>query len=265
MDIVASTSAAVGRDPIEQRFAQWCAREDVLRLSLQDVGPIVPLIGNFDLQMPIFIVESSLAAIKAKKLIIRIGRHDIGSKQPPANLFIGSREGSIEIWLGAQRCTVALGRATQGIYEIRMWRESAVCVGDATTSNGIKIVCDRSDVTIGPDCMFSHEIVLQSADQHGIVDLNSGAIINDRHRSIVLGEHVWVGRRAILLPDVVVGDGAIIGTGAIVTKDVPAMSVAAGVPASIVRSGTTWSRMPSTLDHFAAKYFESRTRQQTAK
>jgi len=52
---------------------------------------------------------------------------------------------------------------------------------------------------------------------------------------VKIGNDVWIGARAIILPAVTVGDGAIIGAGAVVTRDVPPYAVVAGVPARIVR------------------------------
>ena len=51
----------------------------------------------------------------------------------------------------------------------------------------------------------------------------------------VIGNDVWIGSRAIILAGVTVGDGAIIGAGAVVTKDVPPYAVVAGVPARVKR------------------------------
>ena len=53
---------------------------------------------------------------------------------------------------------------------------------------------------------------------------------------LVIGNDVWVGQNAIILPSVKrIGDGAVIGAGAVVTKDVPDFAVAAGNPARIVK------------------------------
>ncbi len=50
-------------------------------------------------------------------------------------------------------------------------------------------------------------------------------------RPVVIEDHVWIGMRAMILPGVTVGRGSVVAAGAVVTKDVPALSVVAGVPA----------------------------------
>ena len=53
---------------------------------------------------------------------------------------------------------------------------------------------------------------------------------------ITVGNDVWIGRRVIIMPGVNIGDGCVIGAGAVVTKDIPAYSVVGGVPAKIIKS-----------------------------
>ena len=52
---------------------------------------------------------------------------------------------------------------------------------------------------------------------------------------IVLGKNVWVGSNVTILQGVTIGDNAVIAAGAVVTKDVPAGCVAAGVPAGVIK------------------------------
>ena len=57
----------------------------------------------------------------------------------------------------------------------------------------------------------------------------------DNRGDIVIGNDVWIGYEAVILSGVTIGDGAIIGTRAVVTKDVPSYTVVGGVPAKPIR------------------------------
>lgn len=55
------------------------------------------------------------------------------------------------------------------------------------------------------------------------------------NRQVVIGNDVWIGANAIILPGVTIGDGAVIGAGAVVTRDVPDYAIVVGVPAKVIR------------------------------
>jgi maltose O-acetyltransferase len=55
-------------------------------------------------------------------------------------------------------------------------------------------------------------------------------------REIVIGEYVWIGAGAIIMPGVHIGDAAVVGAGAVVTKSVPARAVVVGNPARVIKS-----------------------------
>jgi acetyltransferase-like isoleucine patch superfamily enzyme len=68
------------------------------------------------------------------------------------------------------------------------------------------------------------------------------------HRSVSIGNDVWIGTRAMLMDGITVGDGAIIGAGSIVTRDVPPYCVAAGAPARKVRVRFTEEQICALLE-----------------
>ncbi len=55
------------------------------------------------------------------------------------------------------------------------------------------------------------------------------------HKSVIIEDDVWIGTNAIILPGVTIGQGAVIGAGAVVTKDVSPYAIVAGVPARLIR------------------------------
>ena len=57
----------------------------------------------------------------------------------------------------------------------------------------------------------------------------------DKKGDIVIGNDVWIGYEAVILSGVTVGDGAIIGARAVVTKDVPPYAIVGGIPARYIR------------------------------
>lgn len=91
---------------------------------------------------------------------------------------------------------------------------------------------DQGGITIGDGTLIGHNVVLAT--------LNHGLAPEERHdlfpAPIRIGRNVWIGANATILPGVTVGDNAVIGAGAVVTRDIPANVVAAGVPAKCIRS-----------------------------
>lgn len=105
--------------------------------------------------------------------------------------------------------------------------------------------------------MFSSNVLIQTCDQHGIVDLATGEIVNSIASQVILGDHVWLCRQSTIMPGVSIGDGAVVGACALVTRPVSKMTVVAGVPARVVREDATWCRNPTRLDAYAEEYVKS--------
>jgi acetyltransferase-like isoleucine patch superfamily enzyme len=88
-------------------------------------------------------------------------------------------------------------------------------------------------VRIGDDAMFGPDVMITASSYR----YNDGAPVTRQasdEADVVIGRDVWLGGRVIVLPGVTIGDGAIVGAGTVVTKSVPPMAVAVGVPARVV-------------------------------
>lgn len=93
------------------------------------------------------------------------------------------------------------------------------------------------EVTIGEYVMIGPEtVVYTTGHRFDRLDVPIGKQGSIGIKPVVIGNDVWIGRRVIIMPGVTIGDGCVIGAGAVVTKDVPPYSVAGGVPARIIRS-----------------------------
>lgn len=91
---------------------------------------------------------------------------------------------------------------------------------------------DHGGVTLGDGCEIGHNVVFATLN-HGLAPEER---VSTRPAPIRLGKNVWVGSNATILQGVTIGDNAVVGAGAVVTKDVPANMVVGGVPARIIKS-----------------------------
>ena len=86
-------------------------------------------------------------------------------------------------------------------------------------------------VRIGDGCQIGHNVVFATLNHF----LEPEKRKKTYSAPIVLGKNVWIGSNATILQGVTIGDNAVIGAGAVVTGDIPADTVAVGVPARVVK------------------------------
>ena len=103
------------------------------------------------------------------------------------------------------------------------------------------------EVKIGDYCMFSNNIMIQDHTSHPISPrkrrdqlINLQKIPTDVYDTIIekvtIKNNVWIGKDAIVLKGVTIGEGSIVATRAVVTKDVPPFSIVAGNPSKVVKA-----------------------------
>lgn len=105
-------------------------------------------------------------------------------------------------------------------------------VGCNTFINGGCHFQDQGGVYIGDGCLIGHNVVIATLN-HELAPARRANLVPAPVR---LGDNVWVGSNATILPGVTIGDGSVVAAGAVVTKDVPPMTVVGGVPAKAIRS-----------------------------
>lgn len=88
---------------------------------------------------------------------------------------------------------------------------------------------------IGDNVMMAPEVVILTLG-HYYNDINTPINCQgDFASKVIIENNVWIGIRSIILLNVRIGEGAIVGAGAVVTKDVPPWSVVGGVPAKVIK------------------------------
>lgn len=112
---------------------------------------------------------------------------------------------------------------------------ATISIGD---NSGIGNRCTvRGPLEIGNDVMMGPEvIILGGGHNHNRIDIPMRLQGTPKPKTTIIGNDVWIGTRAIIMPGVKIGNGVIIGAGAVVTKDIPDYSIAGGIPAKIIKS-----------------------------
>ncbi|MGB7685903.1 MAG: acyltransferase [Solirubrobacterales bacterium] len=113
--------------------------------------------------------------------------------------------------------------------------EGVVEIGDKTVMGQECTISAYQRVRIGRQCVIADRAMFIDFD-HGVVEVERPIRLQGIYkRDVEVGSNVWIGYGACILRGVRVGDNSIVGTNTVVTKDVPANAVVAGVPARIVR------------------------------
>lgn len=111
---------------------------------------------------------------------------------------------------------------------------SYISIGARTFANYGLVALDVARITIGEDVQIGPHVQLLTPTHP--VDPEPRRAKYEAAKPIVIGNNVWLGGGAIVLPGVTIGDNSVIGAGSVVTKDIPANVVAVGNPARVVRN-----------------------------
>jgi acetyltransferase-like isoleucine patch superfamily enzyme len=89
-------------------------------------------------------------------------------------------------------------------------------------------------IQIGKNVLIGQGVSIHS-ENHNFKDAHQ--LIREQgisHKGVVIGDDVWIGSKSVILDGVTIGTGAVIGAGSVVTRSIPAYSLAVGVPAKVI-------------------------------
>ena len=145
------------------------------------------------------------------------------------NMVCGRARAALLRWNGAtvgRRCFVRGGLLIQESF--------GLALGDDVFINAACCFDLSAPITLGNRVQLAYQVTLMTGGHDfGAHDSRAG---KHRPQPISIGDGVWIGARATVLPGVSIGAGAVVAAGALVTKDVPPDTVVAGVPAKPIRT-----------------------------
>lgn len=107
---------------------------------------------------------------------------------------------------------------------------------------------DNSKIIIGNNCLLSNSIELHTSDYHSIFDDNGNRV--NYKKDIVIGNHVWIGLRCLILKGTVVEENCVIGANSVLVKHCKIKnSIIVGSPAKVIRNNITWNISRNPLDN----------------
>ena len=107
-----------------------------------------------------------------------------------------------------------------------------VSVGNNASINAFVHMWGHGGITIGNDCLIASHASINSVTHDSKAALYRNSVVE---RPVIIGNNVWIGAHAVILPGITIGNNAVVGAGAVVTKDVPDNAVVAGVPAKVIK------------------------------
>jgi acetyltransferase-like isoleucine patch superfamily enzyme len=121
--------------------------------------------------------------------------------------------------------------------DIRVFEGAELSLTDTHINSNLQISCQEK-ITIGEGGIIATRVMIRDNDAHSLVYEDGST--NELTKPVTIGKHVWIGAGVIILKGVTIGDSAVIAAGAVVTKDIPPHTIAAGIPAKVIKENVTF-------------------------
>ncbi len=164
-----------------------------------------------------------------------------------AHIFIGD---GVMIYRAENGGPVEIGDA------VWLWGNSLIETGDdgsvtigggSRIHRGCQLIAYKAPIRIGSDVGISQNCAFYSYNHGFASDVAISAQPLQTRGPIVVDDHAWLGVGVIVLDGVRIGKGAVVGAGAVVTRDIPDGAIACGVPARVVRMRAGTPQSPVAL------------------
>ena len=118
---------------------------------------------------------------------------------------------------------------------VKFFNPKNIVIGENVRIGARSILSGQGGITIGSNVSLGTEVIIWSAN-HNYMQPKELPYDNEYiKRPVIIEDNVWLGARSSIVPGVKIEEGAVIGLGAVVTRDVPKCAVVAGNPAKIIK------------------------------
>jgi acetyltransferase-like isoleucine patch superfamily enzyme len=125
---------------------------------------------------------------------------------------------------------VDIGQGSAILLGLRLYIRGNLTIGNHSVIDRDCVLDSRGGITIGQNVNLAPEVMVLTAYHDPDSDDFAGI-----EKPVVIEDYAWIATRAMILPGVTIGRGAVVGAGSVVTKDVAAGMIVAGNPAKVIR------------------------------
>ena len=167
--------------------------------------------------------------------IVGPGKWNINSNQKKTN-------GAITVIKMAENATVSVNGVIHQNYgaDITLEKGAHLILGDCFINSGCEIYC-ANQISIGNGTLIGQHVTIRDDDGHKLIH-GDGSTNLPLSNPVEIGDHVWIAINSTVLKGVKIGTGAVVAAGSLVTRDVPAHCMVAGVPARVVEENIDWEQ-----------------------
>ncbi|NDP22506.1 MAG: acyltransferase [Paludibacter sp.] len=146
---------------------------------------------------------------------------------------------TLRLWFYTSIMGFKLGKGSTIFMNCKFDCARGLTIGQNSIINANCRIDSRGSIEIGNNVSISEDVIILTADHDELFE------ISGRNKKVIIEDYVWIGTRATIMPGVTLGKGAVVATGAIVTKNVETLNVVAGIPARFIKT------RPATFEYTA--------------
>lgn len=125
---------------------------------------------------------------------------------------------------------------TYAFVDCRSSEASIIFGKDIHINNGFSVICTKTTITIGDNCLIGPDVTIMDSDFHAIDPEARQSNASPRAAPVTIGDNVFIGSKCIILKGSVIGSHSVVGAGAVVSGKFPEKSLIGGNPAVLIRT-----------------------------